>query len=85
MFVRKGDGFEWANSPEANKLYRVDGTGAACLLIHRSALEMVKSDWFSTVGDLGEDLSFCRRLADHDIPVYVHTGIKASHHKSVWL
>jgi hypothetical protein len=32
-----------------------------------------------------EDLSFCMRAGALDIPVHVHTGVQASHHKPIWL
>src|SRR5205814_6914403 len=39
-----------------------------------------------TTGQLiGEDLSFCARAGALSIPVYVHTGVAASHMKQVWL
>jgi GT2 family glycosyltransferase len=65
-------------------LVEVDATGAACLLIHRSVLTET-TDWFTPMGDLGEDMSFCRRLNELKIPIHVHTSIPTSHHKSVWL
>lgn len=34
---------------------------------------------------LGEDISFCVRCALVRIPVYVHTGVRTSHYKSLWL
>lgn len=75
-------------------LQRVGGTGAACLLIHRSTLVAVRSEfgshWFTCLyqaeGDRwGEDTSFCVRLREIGVPVHVDAGIKTSHHKSVWL
>ncbi|GIH19788.1 hypothetical protein [Rugosimonospora africana] len=75
-------------------LVRCDATGAACLLIHRGALERMAArfgpTWFDTVhsgtgATLGEDLSFCRRLGELGIPVYVHTGVRTTHHKDVWV
>lgn len=89
-------GFGFANRliypPET--LVQVAGTGAAFLLIHRSALvtlREIKGDtWFDFVhyGDgaqVSEDLSFCSRLGLAGIPVFVHTGVKVTHHKEVWL
>ena len=79
--------------PES-QLVRVDGTGTACILIHRSVLEAVREEygpvWFHTVRDgggapLGEDLSFCYRLRTLDIPVHVHTGIPTTHQKTQWV
>lgn len=68
----------------------VSATGAACLLIHRSALEAVRArvgdHWFDHVTHPGgtvfsEDLSFCIRLAAADIPVHVDTGVRTTHDK----
>lgn len=73
---------------------RCAGTGAACVLIHRSVFEKVAAEygpaWYDLVtapdGTLmGEDLSFCARAGALGIPVHVHTGIRASHMKRVWL
>lgn len=75
-------------------LVRVDATGAACLLIHRDVLAKLRAEhgdhWFDLGtapdgGPMGEDLSFCRRLNHAGVPIHVHTGIRTSHHKSVWL
>lgn len=78
----------------ANSLVQVAGTGAACLLIHRSAAEKIRAEhgdtWFDQVRyqdgrPVSEDLSFCYRLAQAGIPVFVHTGVKTTHHKQVWV
>lgn len=87
------EGFlQFTKLPE-DTLLRVHGVGAGCLMLHRSALEDVSAEygenWFtrSHVGPvhLGEDLAFCHRLNELDIPIYLHTGITATHHKSVWV
>lgn len=75
-----------------NTLCKVDATGAAFLLMHRSALEKIgeafdgPSPWFveGTVYkgmSFGEDWAFCMRAKSIDIPVYVHTGVKIGHVK----
>jgi hypothetical protein len=75
--------------------FQVAGTGAACLLIHRSALVKVRERhgdaWFDPLthptGDKGkprtfsEDLSFCVRLQGVDLPVHVDTAVKTCHEK----
>jgi GT2 family glycosyltransferase len=80
-----------------NAVVRVSATGAACLLIHRSALERVRlhagdkaAPWFreTAVGPMalmGEDLTFCLRCAAAGIPVHVCTGVKAGHMKTTML
>lgn len=98
--------YQWASKPDGetgflavdsypvNTLVRVAGTGAACLLVHRSAAMAVRAAegdvWFERTrypsgAKVSEDLSFCYRLATAGVPVYVHTGIRTSHHKQVWL
>lgn len=72
----------------------VAATGAAFLLIHRSALEKVRAEhgdhWFDmfydNAGDVvGEDLAFCSRLLRAGMIPAVHTGVKTTHHKEIWL
>lgn len=71
-------------------MLQVGGTGAACLLIHRTALDAVRSrvgdHWFDHIEHPGgtvfsEDLSFCIRLAACDIDVWVNTGVRTTHDK----
>lgn len=83
-----------AEYPE-ERLVKVSATGAAFLMIHRSALERVREaageNWFTHVihptGDHGqprefsEDLSFCVRLAQLGIPVHVDTRVHTTHDK----
>jgi GT2 family glycosyltransferase/predicted O-methyltransferase YrrM len=74
---------------------RCEGTGSACVLVHRSVFERVAEKygrkWYDmapnpTTGQLiGEDLSFCARAGALGVPVHVHTGVQASHMKRVWL
>jgi GT2 family glycosyltransferase len=75
---------------------RVTGTGAACLLMHRTALETVAkhagdeaAPWFressAQRGLIGEDLTFCLRCAAAGIPVHVATGVTAGHMKVTML
>lgn len=77
------------------EVVQVAGTGAACLLMHRSALEKVRAQvgdaWFDPIthptGNRGrprtfsEDLSFCIRLAAAELPVHVDTSVKTTHEK----
>ena len=77
---------------------QVSATGAACLLMHRDALETVRKDardpaapWFreTAIGAplslMGEDMTFCLRATAAGIPIYVHTGVQAGHIKPVML
>ncbi|MFE6846555.1 glycosyltransferase family 2 protein [Streptomyces sp. NPDC057686] len=79
----------------ADEMVQVGGTGAACLILHRSVLERMQGKygnrWFTRIvkdnggTTVGEDLSFCYRLREMGVPVFVHTGIRTTHHKSVFL
>jgi len=72
---------------------RVAGTGAAFLLIHRSALETIRAREFNKTfpffqesemhgQPVGEDITFSLRALTCDIPIHVDTGTKIGHHKS---
>lgn len=88
-------GFAPIGDYPVDTVFRVGATGAACLLIHRSALEKVRAvhgdAWFDQIkhptADHGkprtfsEDLSFCVRLAQADVPVHVDSGARTVHHK----
>ena len=74
----------------ADQLVRVHGTGGAFVLIHRSVFEAIDGSWFDRVPGpdgkmMGEDLSFCVRVAAKDFPIHVHTGIRTTHQKTVWI
>lgn len=77
-----------------NALVQVAGTGAAFLLIHRTVLQRMRDQhgdsWFDLVayGDgqpVSEDLSFCWRVSSLGLPVFVHTGVKTTHHKALYV
>lgn len=74
-----------------DQVVKVAATGAACVLIHRRALEAVRRKygdvWFDPITHpkgpttFSEDLSFSVRVAGCDIPLHVHTGVKTTHDK----
>lgn len=87
-------GFKGRTTYPVNDLVRVDGTGSACLLVHRSVLERIKGEfgpvWYNRApapggGWISEDLSFCMRLGALGVPVFVHTGVRTSHAKTTWV
>lgn len=96
-WIRHDDGI-WRFTGRAhypvNSLVHVGATGAACLLIHRSVVEQVKEKfgetWFDQRDDgsgtkMGEDISFFTLTRELDIPLHVHTGIRTTHYKHLWL
>lgn len=76
---------------ERDALSPVSATGAACILIHRNAAEILRDrvgpEWWTPITHpkgpttFSEDLSFCFKLAACDVPLYVHTGVKTTHDK----
>ncbi len=85
-------GFQSITKYQRNAFQLVAGTGAAALLIHRSALEAIGPEPFTplTVKGAGgngtdrsfsEDLSFCIRAAAAGEDIGVDTGIRTTHYK----
>jgi GT2 family glycosyltransferase len=78
-----------------DQLVECAATGGACLLIHRTVFEKIRTrygdNWFTPVTHpkgttFSEDLSFCIRVAGADLPLFVHTGVRTTHDKgSVFL
>ena len=77
----------------ADALVKVAGTGAAFLLIHRSALNTIRERGFNATfpffqetemhgQPVGEDVTFCLRALACNLPVHVNTAVKIGHHKS---
>jgi GT2 family glycosyltransferase len=77
-------------TPEA--MYPVAGTGAAALLMHRTALEKIRADGYSTAFPwfqelehdgraVGEDLGFCFRAVQSGFPIFVNTAVQVGHMK----
>lgn len=87
------DGFVRQLQYPPDELIQVAGTGAACLLVHRSVfVEMAKKHpkpwpWFAETvfgeDQISEDLTFCLRAGALGYPVHVHTGIKIGHVKPI--
>jgi GT2 family glycosyltransferase len=84
-------GFQAVAEYPNDELLRCDATGSACVLIHRSAFEAIGANWYNPVSNpdsglmMGEDLSFCVRAGAAHAPVHVHTGVRTTHLKRVWL
>jgi hypothetical protein len=88
-----GFAVRWDYPP--NTLIQVGATGTACVLVHRSVFARLEERygrvWYDRVPNtttgqlLGEDMSFCLRAGALKIPMFVHTGVKTTHLKAVWL
>jgi hypothetical protein len=89
------DGFAARFNYPADAVVQCAGTGSACVLIHRSVFERIRDKfgpaWYartrnpSTGQLISEDLSFCVRANALSLPVFVHTGVKTTHAKPMWL
>lgn len=85
-------GFRSITKYRRDAFQHVAGTGAACILIHRSALEAVGPNPFMPITDplagghgtprtFSEDLSFCVRVQAAGMDMGVDTSIKTTHYK----
>jgi hypothetical protein len=77
----------------------VVAAGTGCILIHRDALKKIRDGhgednqdwcWFQDgpIGGnkwLSEDLSFCAKLGQFEIPLVANTGAVLQHHKEFWV
>lgn len=89
------EGFTTRWDYPSNTLVRCAGTGSACILVHKSVFAKIAVKygpvWYDqapnpTTGTMiGEDLSFCARAGALGVPLFVHTGVQATHMKQVWL
>lgn len=87
------DGFKIREDWARNQIVKVDATGSAFLLVHRSVFQQVQEQfgpsWYSPVsgrhGTFGEDLGFCLRVTRCGIPIHVATNVRTSHLKPMWL
>jgi hypothetical protein len=97
QFVETDDGLTTVRVEEyPDGLVQCAATGAAFLLIHRSALEAMRDrkfnaafPWFQEAElagqPAGEDLTFCIRAGILGLPVFVDTRVRIGHHKSIVL
>jgi len=73
-----------ADYPEG-ELVKVDSTGAGALLVKREVFERLEEPYFKFIltdggkNYLGEDIYFCRKLAEEGIPIHVDTSIMCQH------
>lgn len=73
----------WPQPLPDDQLIKVGACGAGMLLIARDVLDRVGPDPFDRIGALGEDLSFCFRLRELNIPIHAHTGLITTHTKMI--
>lgn len=60
-------------------LLRIEGSGMACTLIRREVFEKIEKPYFFPKNGLGEDLSFCIKLKESGIDMFVDTTLQFGH------
>ena len=60
-------------------LLKIEGCGMACCLIRREVFEQIKAPYFFPMRGMGEDLSFCLKVKEAGIPMYVDTTLQFGH------
>ena len=62
---------------------KIEGCGMACCMIRTSAFKDLPKPWFFPKPVLNEDLSFCLKLKENYVPMYVDTEIDVGHIMSI--
>lgn len=79
---------------ERDVLVECNATGSAFIAVHRNVFERIREhdgpSWYTPIPNpngayFGEDMSFAIRLVEQGVRLHVHTGIKTTHLKPVWL
>ena len=80
---------------QRDALVKCDATGSAAVVIHRSVFEKIRDrnggNYYGHIAlpdedvPLSEDLSFCVRCVEEDVPIHIATGVKTTHYKPRWL
>ena len=88
-------GFTVRRDYDRDTMVQVAGTGSAFVLIHKSVFQRIEAEygptWYSPIYNhstgtwISEDLSLCTRATALEIPIYVHTGVRTTHLKHLWL
>lgn len=60
-------------------LMRIQGAGLACALIKREVFEKIEKPYFFPTQNLGEDLSFCLKLKNAKIEMFVDLALQFGH------
>lgn len=79
--VEKKDNQWYMESPieYSEGLLPIQGAGMACCLIRREVFEQIDKPYFFPEKNLGEDLTFCQKLKEKNIEMYVDTTLQFGH------
>lgn len=75
------DGQVYLESPVeyGEGLLRIQGAGMACCLIRRECFNNIEKPYFFPKNGLGEDLSFCLKLKNAGVDMFVDTTLQFGH------
>ena len=76
-------GFSEVETDLTRDFFQVEGCGCGFMLISVETLKKMHKksiSWFEPLLGLGEDLSFCERLKDIDVPLWCDTTIDLGHY-----
>ena len=74
--------YENYNTYPEDEIFEVEGIGFGCVLMKSDVLMDIKAaydDWFSPIGRVGEDLSFCWRARQTDHKIFADPSIQLGH------
>ena len=75
---------KWPPTPDRKwpeGLSEVVATGMGCIAIKRAVFEKIGSGWFDYLPTAGEDVSFCKRVADAGYTIWLDPGVRIGHIK----
>lgn len=64
---------------DKNAMFKVGGCGGGFVLVKADVYKKIKKDWYSIIGNIGEDLSFCRRALENGYDIWCDTAVKLGH------
>ena len=83
VYAEKDDTGYWPldlRSHGNNELIKVRACGSGGMLVRMEVFRQLGDiDWFKHTTEQSEDMFFCDRLHETDIPLYCHTGAKLGH------
>jgi GT2 family glycosyltransferase len=86
--LMRGDIGKWEYVPVeeaySGDLIQVDATGTGCIMYHISVFEKIRAPWFElgvkrNGSPIGEDILFCLKMKENEIPLFVDTSIEIGH------
>lgn len=64
---------------DKNAMFKVGGCGGGFVLVKTDVYKKIEKDWYSIIGNIGEDLSFCRRALENGYDIWCDTTVKLGH------